>query len=253
MTVIVPEVLPPAPPPGLLAHCGAGLVGREGLIGLTIPDATRTHKPIPHAEVVQVLIETLGLRRLTVVNDQYAVTPDAMKMFGVVQLDIEDKGVRVCLGLRNSHDKSFALAITVGMRVTVCDNLAFYGDFTPVLKKHSPKTDLIDTIALGVERCQRSFEPMMRRIDAWKGHDLSDDRAKLIIYSAFIERAGIELPRHLGPKVHEEYWNPTYPEFQPGSLFSLEQAFTHALKELDPIPRLQGTAKLGPFLAQYEH
>lgn len=245
---IIPEVIPM---PGLMAHKGAQLVGRQELRNYETPEGTATHKPIPHHEIVQVLIETLGLRRLTVIRDQYAVTPDGLRMFGVLSVDVEDKGVRVCLGLRNSHDKSFALALTVGFTVFICDNLAFAGDFQPVLKKHSPKTDLIETIALGVERCQRGFAPLFRQIDAWQGYELTDDAARLIIYKAVVERAGIELPRHLAPKIHDYYFDPKFDEFRPRTKWSLHNAFTSAIGELDAIPRFQATAKLGPFFEQF--
>ena len=43
----------------LLAHCGASKVDRAFLKTLPLPDATRTHKPIPHIEIVGALIETL--------------------------------------------------------------------------------------------------------------------------------------------------------------------------------------------------
>jgi hypothetical protein len=39
------------------------------------------------------------------------------------------------IGLRNSHDKSMRLAMTCGYRVFVCSNMAFAGDFTPVIAK----------------------------------------------------------------------------------------------------------------------
>ena len=37
------------------------------------------------------------------------------------------------IGIRNANDKSMRLALTVGYRVFVCDNMAFNGDFTPLL------------------------------------------------------------------------------------------------------------------------
>jgi hypothetical protein len=40
------------------------------------------------------------------------------------------------LGIRNAHDKSMRLAMTVGYRVLVCDNMAFSGDFTPPILVH---------------------------------------------------------------------------------------------------------------------
>ena len=37
-------------------------------------------------------------------------------------------------------------------------------------------------------------------------------------------------------------------DFQPRTLWSLSNAFTSALKELDPIPQFEATAKLGSYL-----
>jgi hypothetical protein len=51
------------------------------------PAGTTTHRPVPHIEVVQALIETLGFRHISVVKDEYAVSRDGMKMFGVMELD----------------------------------------------------------------------------------------------------------------------------------------------------------------------
>ena len=56
------------------------------------------------------------------------------------------------------------------------------------------------------------------------------------------------MPKHLAPGVHDLYFNPKYPEFEPRTLWSLSNAFTSAFKELDPIPQFKATAKLGSFL-----
>ena len=55
-----------------------------------------------------------------------------MKMFGVLDLETTFDGCRFSVGIRNSSDKSMRLALTVGYRVLVCDNMAFHGDFMPV-------------------------------------------------------------------------------------------------------------------------
>jgi len=145
---------------GLMAHCGAEKMTRFDLIGLPTPEGTRTHQPIAHHTIVNALIETLSFRNIRVVRDEYAVSPDAMKMFGVLDLSTEWNEVRFSIGLRNANDKSMRLGLTVGYRVFVCDNLAFDGDFTPILAKHSARLDIIDTIAIGVDRMQRNFQPM---------------------------------------------------------------------------------------------
>jgi hypothetical protein len=61
-------------------------IGREELALVPTPEATETHRPVPHYEIVQVLVETLGFRHIEVVHDEYAVSPDGMKAFGVLDL-----------------------------------------------------------------------------------------------------------------------------------------------------------------------
>jgi hypothetical protein len=222
-------------------------LSRHELALVPTPSATATHKPIPHADVVNGLIETLGFRHIAVVNDEYAVSRDGMKMFGVMELDQGMHGARFALGVRNSHDKSFRLAITVGYRVFVCENLAFSGDFCPVLAKHSKHFLLENALSVGVDGMQRNFKPMVEAVDRWRASQLSDVNARLIIYRAFID-AELDVPRHLARSVHALYFNPQHDEFVPRTMWSLSNAFTSAFKQLDPIPQYKAAAKLAGFL-----
>ena len=60
------------------------------------------------------------------------------------------------------------LALTCGYRVFVCSNMAFSGDFTPVLAKHSKWLNLVDSISVGVDRMQRNFAPMQKQLESWQ-------------------------------------------------------------------------------------
>ena len=121
------------------------------------------------------------------------------------------------------------------------------GAFTPVLAKHTKSFNLIDTLAVGVDRIQRSFEPMRRQVELWRQTQLSDDKAKLILYKAFVD-GELEAPKSLLSHVHHLYFEPQYEEFSPRTMWSLSNAFTSVFKELDPIPQFKATAKLGGFL-----
>src|SRR5260370_3693109 len=175
---------------------GGRTIGREELTLVPTPPATETHRPLPHHEIVQALVETLGFRHIGVVHDEYAVSPDGMKMFGVLDLETEMHGARFSIGLRNSHDKTMRLALTCGYRVFVCSNMAFSGDFTPVLAKHSKSLNLVDSISVGVDRMQRNFAPMQKQVESWQSMELSNVSAKMIVYEAFIE-SELEFPKHL--------------------------------------------------------
>jgi hypothetical protein len=222
-------------------------LSRPELALVPTPPGTATHKPIPHHDIANALIETLGFRHIAVMNDEYAVSKDGNDMFGVMELDQGLDGARFALGIRNSNAKRFRFSITVGYRVFVCQNLAFQGDFEPVLAKHSKNFKLIEAISVGVDQMQRNFKPMVEGVDRWRQSQLTDVSAKLIIYRAFIE-ADLDVPRHLARDVHAAYFSPQLEDFTPRTMWSLSNSFTSAFKTLDPIPQFKATAKLGAFL-----
>ncbi len=259
---IVPEVavvhpvvhLVPTSASTLIAHCGADKITRAELALVPTPEATRTHQPVPHVRIVEALTEALAFRHSGVVREEYAVTPDGGKMFGVLDLDYEFASLdtfRFSIGLRNANDKTMRLGITIGYRVFVCDNMAFKGDFMPVLAKHSRKLDLEEVIALGVDRMQRGFAPLWQQINGWQRRDVTDEQAKLLIYEAFVDGA-LPLPKHLLTAVHRHYFRPEFEAFQPRTLWSLSNAFTSAFKELKPVRQFLATAKLGNFITRHE-
>ena len=233
--------------PGITLLSQLGKLTRNELALVPTPPGTATHRPIPHIEVVDSLIETLGFRHISIVQEEYAVDHTGSKMFGVMELDQGMHGARFALGIRNAHDKSFRLAVTVGYRVFVCENLAFSGDFSPVLAKHTKNFSLQNALSVGVDDMQRNFKPMVEAVERWQDLLLTDVSARLIIYRAFIEGA-LEVPRHLDRRVHDLYFDPRHEEFQPRTMWSLSNAFTSAFKELDPIPQFRAAAKLAGFL-----
>jgi hypothetical protein len=100
-----------------------------------------------------------------------------------------------------------------------------------------------------VDRIQRNFEPLQRQVETWRKTQITDETAKLIFYSAFID-GNLKTPKSLLPEVHRLYFEPQYPEFAPRTMWSLSNAFTSAFKKLDPVPQFKATAKLGEFLNQ---
>jgi hypothetical protein len=123
-----------------------------------------------------------------------------------------------------------------------------YRRFHPVLAKHPKSFNLVDTLSVGVDRIQRNFEPLQRQVELWRKTQITDDTARLIFYSAFIDDK-LEAPRTLLPEVHRLYFEPQYPEYAARTMWSLSNASTSALKKLDPVPQFKATAKLGGFLS----
>jgi hypothetical protein len=90
---------------------------------------------------------------------------------------------------------------------------------------------------------------MRRQVEAWQRSKLTDVTAKVVIYEAFVE-GRLEAPKYLARTAHDLYFEPKYEEFRPGTIWSLSNAFTSALKELEPIPQFKATAKLGARFSQ---
>ncbi len=73
---------------GTLVAGSLSTIGRDQLAHLPVLQATETHKPVSHHELVTALVETLGFPHIAVVQEEYAVSPDAMKLFGVLALSV---------------------------------------------------------------------------------------------------------------------------------------------------------------------
>ena len=235
------EIAAPAPTMTLCSY--GNKLTREELAQLRTPAGAATHKPIPHITVVEKLIEALSFHQIGVVREEYAVSSDGMRMFGVMDLSSGFEGCRFALGLRNSHDKTFRLSLSVG-RIFVCENLAFHGDFIAVLAKHSKHFSLEDSLSIGVDRMQRNFGALKNQVEEWQAMQLSTAAAKLLTYQAFIEEE-TGFPKHLARRVHDLYFQPVHEEFQPRTMWSTFECLHQRVQGTGAHPAVQGHGQTG--------
>ena len=93
-------------------------IGRAELTRIPVPPSTPTHKPVPHHEIVEALIETLGFRHIGVVEEEYAVSNDGMRMFGVLDLETQMEGCRFSIGLGQRNVRRIAPRFSSSMSET---------------------------------------------------------------------------------------------------------------------------------------
>jgi hypothetical protein len=212
------------------------------------PAATPTHKPVKHSDIVTQVEAGLAMRSIQVIRQEYAVSPDGMKMFGLMVTNQEFDGCNYAIGLRNANDKSMKLGMVAGFRVMVCENMAFAGDFNPLLAKHTSNFELQDAIILAIDRVHRGLLNVSSQVEKMKHYLVRDTTVKEVIYDAFIGKTGMRLPKMIMDDVHENYFNSPIPEFQPGNAWTLHNSFTSSLKKLNPVRQFQETGRLTPFL-----
>lgn len=224
---------------------GAMRVTREELALIPAPESTPTFKPIPHIKLIEMIEETLLYRRINIAAEEFAVAKRGMQMFACIELTLEDEGVRFALGVRTANDKSLRLSMVAGYRVFVCSNLAFSGEFKPLLHKHTKGLDLQDSLSVALDRTQRHFDPLARQIKAWKEQEISDSFAKEFLYDAFVG-GGLKIPIRFLKEAHRNYF--TDSRFDKGTFWALSNAGTSTFKLLDADKQYACTAQWGKLL-----
>jgi hypothetical protein len=129
----------------------AGKLTREQLARVPTPQGTLTHKPVPHIDIVQAIIETLGFRHIGVVRDEYAVSRDGCGFSGSWNWkpNSMDVGLRWACGIPTTARCG---SPWWSATVAVCENMMFSG-VQPVLAKHSKNFSLVNALSSASIRC----------------------------------------------------------------------------------------------------
>ncbi len=165
-------------------------------------------------------------------------------MFGVLTCSngVPDKDYALCIGVRNSYDRSLAVGLTVGSRVFCCDNLAFSGEVT-MHRKHTVNVfrDLPDLIYRMLSQVSAMRQRTDGEIAAMKVRELPAAHAHHLMVEAI--RANV-LPASRLPKVLESWEEPRHVEFTPRTAWSLFNAFTEVQKGAPPRAQMEGSLRL---------
>ncbi|MEP2445789.1 MAG: DUF932 domain-containing protein [Balneola sp.] len=219
----------------LLTQCGAERCSLEQLLTIPDPPKTRTYTPLPHYDfAVNVLtIASEILKGYRFDGDAYAVNSNGDKMFGVITYrkihQSPDEDLKLAIGLRNSHDRSFSAGLTIGSTVLVCDNMVFSGDIT-VMRRHQGEDmheDLQDQIISAIYRSQHNMSHIVEDVELMKQVPLTLEQKYQ--YMGMLTGKGILSPSQ-SSAAFKELWEPSHDEFTIDSLWSAYNCATEALK-----------------------
>ena len=221
----------------LVAHSGSTPVTRQELEAIEPPKGTASWKPVKHSELITVLEQEIQKRNLDIREQSYAVQREGAVLYGVIDLWWrKTEEFAAAIGVRTANDKSLSLQIAVGMRVFVCDNLAFAGDLIALRRKHTAGLNLPQEIAAAMDRYQEGVLNLEDGIDRLRETRISDEEAKSMIVDVF--RQDI-LPVRFFRDVTDPYFVPLEmdPEAHPRSLWVLHNVMTRQIKRLSPGPK----------------
>lgn len=239
----------------LIAHRDSTYRSRQELALIPTPEGTKSWKPVGHYDLVDSITAELERRDITIVREQFAVSHNDARLFGVMDLRVNGfsrSDVGMALGLRGANDKSLRLSIVTASRVFVCDNMAFSGSEGSVLlsRKHTSRLDLGDVIPKALDTYMIKSLDFTASIDRMANYSLTDDRAKCFLFDAFLKN-DVMAHRYM-PEVARLYFDDEIQRtrFADRNLWSLNNAFTEAVKQLDPGPQEKASLAIGRYFGQ---
>lgn len=215
----------------LVLHCGAREVTREQLDAIEPPPATATWRPIKHSTVIDTVSRSMRDAGFEIRGVKLGVTRGDHRLFATIDTATSLNGGSVTLAVAvvNSTDKSLPMKFVAGSRVFCCDNLALRSDLmAPVRRKHS---------RFGLERFNEALSRAVTQLDTFKAverrriqrfheAEITGVEAESVLLRCF--EKGV-LSHRLLPTAIREWRNPSFPEFRPRTLWSLENALTTTL------------------------
>ena len=215
------------------------------------PAITETHHPIPHITVINQIKKNLSLLgNFEVANEQYGISHEGQRMFGVMGLYDLDKGpnsdYELVIGCRNSHDKAFAAAASFGTSTFVCSNLIFTGDVV-ISRKHTSNilVDFPDMVGNALVELADNSKVLEARFDHYTNCWVCDEQVHDVLFKADDANA---VKRSAIHKVRQEWLKPSHEEFEPRNAYSLMQAFTECEKGSPMLDQTRRTQRLTDLL-----
>jgi hypothetical protein len=211
-------------------HCGARAIDASDLLSYPVPDTTKTWFPVSHSTVLDETRRALLMGGYTPLREKLSVTRSGSRFFGVIDLEttLGASEVTLAVGIRSSYDKSLSFGLVAGSRVFVCDNLAFSGEIT-VRRKHTRfgLSDFRSQVQQAIASLPTFAMSESQRISRLINLSLSDSTAESRILRCY--ESGV-LNHQTLPVALKEWRNPSFPDFESRTGWSLYNAVTYALK-----------------------
>lgn len=232
-------------PATLMLHRGGWSATLADLAAVPVPATTESYVPVPYPRLIEEIklhVPRFGLR---ITREEYALAQEGQQMFGVLTCanGVPNAEYALAIGLRSSLNRTLAVGIAAsGVRLFLCDNLAFFGEVT-AHRKHTANIfrDLPDLIYRMLTQVASFRARTEGEIAVMKQRELQPATAHHLMVEAI--RANV-LPASRLPKVIEAWEEPAHAEFTPRTAWSLFNAFTEVAKSSPPRAQMERSLRL---------
>ena len=193
------------------------LVTRQDMQHMQTPEALGArHHPYPFADFANTTVQAIESRGFQVKTEEYAVTKDGNRMFGLLEVSNGNQVVpyshpaqsgpnawNMLVALRGSHDQRISRGLAIGSQVMVCSNLCFHGDLGTWQTRQTTNINsripgLIDDAVSGLHKATRELTV---DFDSFNQSTLTRDQGDNLLLSIF--RDGGFSASQLGRAVNE--------------------------------------------------
>lgn len=242
----------------VLIHAGGLTATAKEVADIVTPKPTNTFTAIDHTGLLKSVKRQLLAVGYTVTNVNHCMARYGQRYFATMGVSPpvtshvhNDYGM--VIGVRNTHDNSYAAGLCIGSRVFVCDNLSFHGDCVTVARRHTRhiNRDIDGMVAKAIGTVTLYRRGMDTRIEAYKSTPLTHKGAHDLICHGIMARAipatravdVLDLWHGNAESTDAKGRNVEFP-FTDYNLWTLHNAFTETYKKFPTFVNLSRSAAL---------
>lgn len=246
----------------MILHCGGYNADFRAVQAVQTPAPNGQHFPMDHEELIEETIQAVTDAGLEIVATNHALVDKPVdgnvlvgaRYFGLMDVRPKnnwdpDSDHGLALGLRNTHDKSYAASLVAGTRVFVCDNLGFSGEVM-LSRRHTRhiSRDLPRLVTDAFGKVIELNDRIEQQIAIFKTSEVKNEFVHDVICKAVRTQA---LPGSAVTKVLGHWYDPEFEAFMPRTAWSCLNAFTEVAKEWkSPDAKAKRTMRIHTLLAQ---
>lgn len=93
---------------------------KQALINVTIPEKSRTYKPISHQQLIDLTLESIHTSGFILDKETYSSAKEGNVANGKFTIkNVADEEMQLQIGWQNSYDKSLSLKFAIGTQIFI--------------------------------------------------------------------------------------------------------------------------------------
>lgn len=227
------------------------VVTEQELCNVIVPKETRTYKPVPYCDLIDLTKKGAKEVGLVLRGEMYRAT--ANKQIATARYDFNygtDPEMGLSIAWQNSYNKQVSLKFAIGAHVFVCSNGACFGDIGSFKKKHVGEIQTVtpEMIKDYLSTATTVYEKMVGQKEKMKSIPINNRQRGMILgdlyfFDDVLKETQIAI-------IKKELKKPTFNYNAADSLWELYNIVTFALKEVHPADYLEVHGKVHQYFAK---